>query len=370
MIGPSTPSAVPELREAARYLVSRPLVLAERTPDKFRLIRRHEQQLDRWFTQRFGYRLQVTADAARLFKSTTVAIRRPLRATSKKRPFSLREYVMLSLALAAIATGPDVVSLRDLVHRIRSVAVEAAVALTDTRADRRALVTALRWLIGHGVATEMHDRIEGYTADETADAVLRVRPDRVALLPLPALARATTVDELLDRSGQRVSLRARIRSMLLEEPALYREDLTESEWSELRRRLGNEADIFDEMFGARIESRAEGVVVIDPDSEMTDTRFPSAGTTGHAALLLIERLVEMDRNPVSLSTVVGAVAELAGEHRRYWSNLADDARNLTRNVLGLLRDHRLAEVVNDEVRLLPAAWRYAVDVRHEQISLL
>ena len=370
MIASSLPAAAPELREAARHLAAHPLVLAERNPDEFRLIRRHEQQLDRWFTQRFGYRLQVTADVARLFKSTVVASRRPLRATAKRRPFSLREYTMLALALAAVVAGPNIISLRDLVHRIRSVAAEADIALAETFAERRALITALRWMIDHGVATELHDRIEGYAAADAADAVLRIRPDRVALLPLPVLARASTVDELLDRSDQRVSLRAWIRSKLLEEPVLYREDINEPEWTELRKRLRDEATIFDEMFGARIETRAEGVLAIDPDGEMTDTRFPAAGTSGHAALLLIERLTEMDRNPIPRSAVVGAVAELAREHRRYLSSLADDAEKLTRDVLERLSGHRLVEVVDDEVRLLPAAWRYAVDVKYEQMSLL
>ena len=370
MIASPSPAVAPELREAARHLIAHPLVLAERYPDKFRLIRRHEQQLDRWFTQRFGYRLQVTADAARLFKSTVVASRRPLRATAKRRPFSLREYTMLALALAAVSAGPNIISLRDLVHRIRSAAAEADIALAETFAERRALVTALRWMIGHGVATELHDRVEGYAADDAADAVLRIRPDRVALLPLPALARASTANELLDRSERRISFRAWIRSMLIEEPVLYREEVDEPEWTELRKRLRDEATIFNEMFGARIEARAEGVLVIDPDGEMTDTRFPVAGTSGHAALLLIEQLAEMDRNPIPRNAVVSAVAKLARKHRRYLSSLADDAEKLTRDVLERLIDHRLVDVADNEVRLLPAAWRYAVDVKYEQMSLL
>ena len=366
----SSPAAAPELREAARHLVVHPLVVAERDPEKFRLIRRHEQQLDRWFTQRFGYRLQVTADAARLFKSTVVGSRRPLRATARRRAFSRREYTLLALALAAVAAGPNVISLRDLVHRIRSAAAEAGIVLAETFAERRALVTALRWMIAHGVVSELHNRIAGYVADEGTDAVLSIRPGRVVLLPLPALARASTADELVDWSDQRASFRAWVRSKLLEEPVLYREDISESEWMELRKRIGEEAAIFHEMFGARIEVRAEGVLVVDPDSEMTDTRFPATGTCGHAGLLLIERLVELEKKSIPRIEVVAAVSELAGKYRRYWSNLAEDAASLTRDVLELLTDHRLVEIIDDEVRLLPAAWRYAVDVKYEQSSLL
>ena len=365
--GTADPQRQLDLRAAARHLVTHPLVLAEREPDTFGLIRRHEQTLDRWFTQRFGYRLQVTADTARLFKSTVVARRRPLgTASSQSRPFSVREYTLLSLALAAVAAGPSVISLRDLLGEVRSAATDADVTVTDEPADRRALVTALRWMIRHGVAIEMHDRVERYAADGAADAVLRIRPDRVALLPLPVLARSEAVDEVLDRPDRGLSSRAWMRSFLLEEPVLYRTDLADDEWAELRRRLGEESAIFEEMFGLNIEARAEGVMAIDPEDRLTDSRFPRSGTVGHAALLLIDRLVETDRSPLGRSEFVDAVAVLAAEHRRYWSKLAEDPDRLADEILELLGDHRLAEVDGDVVRLLPAAWRYGVAVEADE----
>ena len=356
-----------DVRAAARHLVAHPLVLAERDPEAFRRIRRHEQTLDRWFTQRFGYRLQVTADTARLFKSAVVARRRPLpTATDQSRPFSQREYTILALTLAAVAAGPDVISLRHLVVEIRSMATDADVVLTAEAADRRALITALRWMIRNGIATEMHDRVDRYITDDSADAVLRIRPDRVALLPLPVLSRSETVDELVDRSDSRRSSRAWMRSVLLEEPVLYRIDLTDREWAELRRRLGEESAIFDEMFGMQVEARAEGVMVIDPDGGLTDSRFPRGGTVGHAALLLIDRLLKMDRMSFERGEVVDAVSGLANEHRRYWSKLANHPDRLADAVLELLQDHRLAEVVEDGVRILPAAWRYSVSIEYEE----
>lgn len=382
-----------DIRTAARHLVRYPLVLAENDPEMLLLIRRHERALDGLFTRRFGYRLQVTADTARLFKSSVVAHRRPLlTATSQGRPFSQREYIMLALALAAVAAGPSVISLRDLIHEVRSAAADADITLTEESTDRRALVTALKWMIQNGIASEMHDQVDRYAADETADAVLSVRPDRVALVPLPALARSETAEQVLDRSDQRLSSRAWMRSVLLEEPVLFRSDLTDSEWSELRQRLGEEAAVFDDMFGLHLESRAEGIMVIDPENELTDSRFPRSGTLGHAALLLIDRLVHQDRTsaevppdsgtdddrdsvnagrvPFARSDVVDVVACLAAEHRRYWSQDADNPERLTGDVLDLLCDHRLAEVDGDVVWLLPPAWRYSVDVQYQQESLL
>ena len=336
-------------------------MLAEFDQDMFLTIRRHEQKLDQWFTQRFGYRLQVTADTARLFKTTVVATRRPLRtATSQSRPFSGREYTMLALTLAAVAAGPNVISLRDLIHEIRSAAIDAEVALTEESADRRALVTALRWMIRHGLAVEMHDRVDRYAADRAADAVLRIRPDRIALLPLPVLARSETVEQVLDRSGQRLSSRAWMRAVLLEEPVLYRTDLADGEWAELRNRLNEESAILGEMFGLELETRAEGVMAIDPEDGLTDSRFPQSATVGHAALLLIDRLAETDRTRVERGSLIEIVSDLAFEHRRFWSKLADNPERLAAEILELLQDHRLAEFDGGAVRLLPAAWRYRV----------
>ncbi|MCY3924880.1 MAG: TIGR02678 family protein [bacterium] len=358
------PQRALDLRAAARRLVTRPLLVTEEYPEVFRLIRRYEEILDRWFTQRFGYRLQVTVDTARLYKTSAVARRRPLRTTTaEQRPFSIREYTMLALALAAVAAGPSVVSLRDLLHKVRSAATDASVTVTDEPADRRALVTALRWLIGHGVAVETHDRVDRYAGDAEADALLKIRPDRVALLPLPALRRADSPQDLEDRPERSTASRQWMRATLLEEPVLYRSDLSYDEWGELRRRLGEESAIFEEMFGVHLEARAEGIAVIDPGDGLTDSRFPRGGTVGHAALLLLDRLIEADTATMPRDALVEEVRSLAAERRRYWSQLAEDPDRLTGEILDLLEDHRLAEVDAGTVRLLPAAWRYRADVQ-------
>lgn len=358
----SSDSVALEVRAACRHLVMQPLVLAERDPEAFRLVRRHEHQLDRWFTQRFGYRLQVTADTARLFKSTYAPRRRHLQtATAQPRALSQRELLMLTLVLAAVAAGPDVISLRDLIPEIRSAAADGEITLTDEPADRRALVVALRWMIQHGLASELHDHIERYVDDDAADAILRIRPDRVALLPLPALARSTSVVELEDRSAEGTSTRAWMRCQLLEEPVLYRSDLDDADWAELRRRVSEEAATFAEMFGVDIEARAEGIALIDPTGVLTDSSFPRGGTVGHAALLLLERMADTPDGPVGRAEVVAIVADLAASHRRYWSQLADDAEQLTDEVLDLLEDHRLVTRHGSLIEVLPAAWRYAVD---------
>ena len=362
-------TAAPELREAARYLIRHPLVIAENNPEMFTLIRRHAQELDQRFSRQFGYRLRVKSNAARLYKTTVVSRRPFITETSNKRPFKPREYVMLALALAALVAGQRVISLKDLLNRMRSAAVEAEVRqIDDSLTDRRAVVTALRWLIKHGVVEEVHMNVERYAGDPLADAILEIHHERANLLPLPALSSSETVGQLLDRSDQRE--RARVRSYLLEEPVVYREDLTETEWRNYRNYRSEMEEIFGEMFGMHIENRSEGMAAIDPDGQLTDVQFPRGGTEPQVALLLITHLAKTGRSEFTRGEIVNTVTGLAGENRKYWSARTEDPEHLADLVIDLLAGHRLAETHGDTVCLRPAAWRYAVEVTYEQTSIL
>ncbi len=356
-----------ELRTCARHLVQRPLTCKEHDPDIFRLIRRHESNLDRWFTQRLGYRLHVDSDTARLFKVGAIAESRPLR-TRTGRDFQQLEYVLLALVLGSTAAGPSVVSLRDLIERVRSAAAEAEVILEDNAATRRALVAVLQWMIEQGLATEMYEGVYAYAGDETADAVLKVRLDRIALLSLPTLVGVADADSLMSRAERRATTRQWMRCRLVEEPVLYRSDLDEAEWSELRRRLGEEERLLDEMFGLVIEARAEGVAAIDPEGSLADRRFPSAGTVGHAALLLLDSLRSGGDTPVEEADLMARIDALAAEHHRHWSKeLVAAPERLMRQVVELLVALRLAEKVPltrgdvpsaTAIRVLPVAGRF------------
>jgi uncharacterized protein (TIGR02678 family) len=252
--------------------------------------------------------------------------------------------VLLALVLGATVAGPDVVSLRDLVERVRSAAIEAGITLEDSPTMRRALVSVLQWMIGRGLAAELHERIEAYAGDESADAVLKIRADRIALLPLPALAGAENAQSLLARAERRSATRQWMRCRLVEEPVLYRSDLSDAEWSELRRRLGEEERLLDEMFGLVLEARAEGIAAIDPSGTLAERRFPTGGTIGHATLLLIARLHEERKRSWYWNDVICVIGELGENHRRRWaSDMVDAPERLARRVTELMLDLRLAE---------------------------
>lgn len=359
----TNPHAANERRAAARHLLLRPLTCSEQHPDEFRLIRRHEAELDRWFTQRLGYRLHIDADTARLFKTGAPPARRPLR-TATGRNLTQLEHTLLALVLAATAAGPSVISLRDLVVEVRSAAAEAAVILTGDSTERRALVAVLRWMIDLGLSTELHDHVDAYASDETTDAVLRMRPDRIALLLIPGVAGSESGAEILQRADRRTAMRQWIRVRLVEEPVLYRQDLSDDEWGEIRRRLGEEERLLDEMFGLVLEARAEGIAAIDPDGSLTDRRFPTGGTLGHAALLALEGLDRTASDAdgwANASTFDAIIVGLITAHSKRWSvDYVEHPDKLARHVVELLVDLRLVEQEGTRLRLLPAAARFVV----------
>jgi uncharacterized protein (TIGR02678 family) len=353
------PQAAIERRMAARHLLAHPLSCVEHDPEVFRFIRRHEEELDRWFTQRLGYRLHLGADAARLFKTGAVPGHRPLRAGSG-RPFHHLEYILLTLAVAATVAGPSIVSLRDLIDLIRSAAAEVDIALAGDVTERRALVTALRWMVEHGLATELYSHVDAYATDEAADAVLKMRPERIAMLAQSVVS--SDADQLLRRADRRDNTRQWLRARLVEDPVVYRDDVSEMEWAELRRRLGDEERYLEEMFGLVLEARAEGVAAIDPRGDLADQPFPAGGTEGHAALLLIGALRARNTEWWPEAEVIQQARHFAEEHVRHWSKeLVGAPERLARRAIDLLVEVRLAERRDDPpgVRLLPAAGRFA-----------
>lgn len=370
------PQRAGELTGAARALLTRPWRTAEADRPLFVLIRRYAEQLDRWFSQRLGYRLVVGTDTARLVKSGHIPEDRPLR-TSTQRPFTAREYTLLALVLAATAAGPDRISLRDLVLQVRSAAADAGITLDGATSERRALVTALRWLVEHGIVRELDRSVTGYETDADADALLEVRNDRMALLPAPALVDAHSAGELLDRAMGDGTGRAALRRRLVEDPVLHADDVAPEDWAEMRRRFGEESRYLEEMFGLVVEARAEGVAAIDIDGGCTDVTFPAGGTTAHASLLLLEALTARHRAGADPAVLDHELQELLERYGRFWRRDVDPD-HLRAEAVGLLAAMALVTVEPDgRVRPRPVAARFApvmavveADDDGEQQSLL
>ena len=153
-----------------------------------------------------------------------------------------------------------------------------------------------------------------------------------------------------------------MRVRLVEDPVLYRDDVNDEEWAELRRRLGEEERQLDEMFGLVLEAHAEGIAMIDPTGVLADRRFPSTGTLGHTALLAISRLMDDDAHAVQISheTFAALISELVS---RAIEALVAGLRRAagtasTRRRGDAVRDTHLAKATHDSLQLLPAAARF------------
>jgi uncharacterized protein (TIGR02678 family) len=277
-------------------------------------------------------------------------------------PAGRRRTALLALVLAATAAGPDRISLRDLVLQVRSAAADAGIALDGATSERRALVTALRWLVDHGMVRELDRSVSGYETDADADALLEVRNDRMALLSAPALVGARSADELLDRAAGEGTGRAALRRRLVEDPALHADDVAPEDWAELRRRFGEESRYCEEMFGLVVEARAEGAAAIDVDGGCTDIPFPAGGTTAHAALLLLDALTARYRDGADPADLDREVRELLHRHGRYWRKDVE-ADTLRGEAVALLTAMAVVTIDADgRVRPRPVAARFAPDV--------
>jgi hypothetical protein len=83
--------------------------------------------------------------------------------------------------------------------RSAAAAAGAGIAHDGATSERRALVTALRWLVEHGMVRELDRSVTGHETDADADALLEPRPVAARFAPVLAVADA-------DDDGEQQSL--------------------------------------------------------------------------------------------------------------------------------------------------------------------
>lgn len=365
-----------ERQRAIRLLLRQPLVTAASHPEEFPLIRRHADELARQFGQVLGYRLTVEPGFARLHKAGLGrdAGRRLERGSGA--PFTPRTYAYLALALAALVTAPEQLLLSEVVTRARAAAAEAGIDLGEPNrvTERRALVAALKQLMAWRVLAEDEGSVDSYAGDDEADALLTIDREIARRLVSGPVSQGATPHDLIEKAADpgEAGPRHRVRRLLIETPVVYVEDMAEEDRDWLRRSQRREQRVLEDFAGLRAEIRAEGVALIDPEQELTDTHFPGTGTIAWAALLLVGKLAA-ELNPVSGTAGVAIPAGrveahlrvLAEEHRGAWSKeLTGSPALLTDAVLDLL--HRMCLIrparPPETGWLLTAAGRYAPEV--------
>ncbi|MEU6562494.1 DUF2398 family protein [Nocardia nova] len=295
------PLTLDSYQRAARTLLANHLV-TRTYPDRIALplIRRWATELRDDLAELLGYRLEVTETTARLFP---VADRldggRPAR-TPGDRVFDRRRYAYLSLALAALGRAGDQITLSELADQVAAYAgrVDGLDLSTERAADRDAFVDAVGWLAARGALTLADGDAGGWASDpEAGEALYDIDRSVVFAIfrPPRALQHLHSVRSLLaddtETGAGRTAAARRVRRMLLELPVVYSETLGAAERSALGSdKLVAEVEL---LTGLRAERRGEGVALIDTSGRFSDLRFPSTGTLGQVALLLIGEIADL-----------------------------------------------------------------------------
>ena len=395
---------VEEVSRGIRLLLAQPLLTTETDEDGFELVRRRRDPMVKWFEYYCGWRLTVEPRLgyARLVKvSDRPDPTRPARRLrSARAPFDRRRYTLLCVVSAELLAGP-VTTIGLLADRVvQASAADAEVRTFDpTRRDERsAYVDVLKWLERTGAVRSVDGATDAYV--DHADAKVLYQVDTTLLVgllaaPVPpsrldpprvddqpyrppdladlvverrygnAVNPAADPDTVVSDTQRNLWLRHSIMRRLMDDPVVYRRDLTPAQLGYLAsptgRRLVQQGV---QQAGCVLEERAEGYLVIDPDGIATDLKFPDDSTHAKvAALHLLDRL-NGSETPVPARDLVLAAEELL-ERFRSWAKayqsdggaerLADDGVAILCAV-GLAQRH-----ADGAVLALPAAARYAVE---------
>ena len=375
-----------QFRAAVRALVAEPLT--DRTSPAFPEIRRHRRELTRFFADELGYRLDATRPhAARLAKLPGPGHQPRGLETRGGRRFDGRRYALVCLVLASAESAGEYTTLQRLFDDVglRASGIDGLGWDGRVAADRRVFIHAVQALQDLGVFERADGDEERFARGEAGgDALYRIDRDRLSLLPTtaqpPSLAAgpADVADEAYPdtEQGRLLRRRHRVTRALVEEPVVYRDDLTDEEIDYLRSQRGRLERLLADRFGLTLEARAEGWVTLDETGELSDLHWPDYGAAETTALRLCdelrarrldaERADHGDRSDRSdewpISEVVAFVRQLSDEYAGYWKKGTDDdagAQRLAEEAIDILVAGRLAARSATGLTARPAAARYA-----------
>lgn len=369
---------------ALQALLMRPLLAAG--DPAFAVVRQHAEALRPWLARELGWPLQVDRECARLYKRPA-----DLADTSRGLPeFNRRRYVLLCLIAAVLERAEAQITLKTLGDRLIDAAADAELAAQgfaftlEKNHERRDLVHVCRWLLGIGVLGRVAGDEEAFV-QQTGDALYDVHRRLLAALLAatrgPSTWPAEQAPEELDarlqsltqefaadgEEGQRTRLRHRLARRLLDDPAVYFDELPEDERAYLANQRGPLATRLADFSGLVPEQRAEGLALIDPTGEITDALLPAEGTEAHVTLLLTQELARRERespgSAVSEVALHAFVRACADEYGRYWRKAAREPgaeRELCGQALDQLDALKLIRREAGAVTARPALLRYAL----------
>jgi uncharacterized protein (TIGR02678 family) len=368
-------------RAALRALLAKPLLVAHADGETLVLVRRHLPELREWLNRETGWRLVADSETARLFKTTPELsdASHPARGHHKE-PFGRRRYVTLCLALSALARADAQTTLGSLADDVLTAAAEPELAASgfaltlDSRADRSDLVAVVRLLLGWGVLSRVAGDEDAYLS-AGADVLYDVRRPVLSVLLSgirgPSVVTATAFEgRLAELTAEPVAesdelrnqaLRRRLTRRLLDNPAVYYDELDEGERAYLLSQRHAITRRIEEATGLISEMRAEGIAMVDPEDELTDVRMPEQRTDGHVTLLVAEYLSQ--REQATLDELHAVVRRAAAAHKSYWRKGVTEPgaeAELLATALEKLTALRLVTVDRPYVRSRPAIARFAL----------
>ncbi|MGH9130013.1 MAG: TIGR02678 family protein [Acidimicrobiales bacterium] len=365
-----------ELRSAVRGLLAEPLV--ERRSPTLALARRHRAELTRWFADELGYRLDASRPGVvRLAKLPGPGHAPRGFATRSGRTFDGRRYALTCLVLAAAEAAGERTTLAALFEdvKVRAAVIEGLEWEPTVGASRRIFIQAVQAAADLGVLERADGDEERFVRGEAGgDALYRVDRERLSLLPTapqpPSLAASpaeVATESYPDtEDGRARRRRHRVTRAMVEEPVVYREDLSREEVEYLRLQRGRLERVLADKVGLSLEVRAEGWVAVDTAGELSDLRWPDYGAAETTALRLCDELRarkgrgEPARWPAD--EVTRFVKGLAVEYAGYWRQGTDTvagAEVLAGQAVAILVAARLCLRHAEGIEALPGAARFA-----------
>jgi uncharacterized protein (TIGR02678 family) len=393
---------VAERQEVAlgiRTLLARPLVTERGDADAFDLIRRRQQPIASWFDYYCGWTVAVERRQGhiRLLKvrPDPDGSRPARRLRSGRAPFDRRRYTLLCVVAAELLSGP-VTTIGLLADRVvQASAADPVVAAFDTasRAERMAYVDVLRLLESFGVLLVVDGTTESFVDSSEAKVLYRVNstllmrllaaPNGPSRAAVPADEVALRFDELLAglvaerRYGaapdgtpapggvsevqRNLWLRHSVLRRLFDDPVLYRDELSEAEHAYVASPTGRQIiRRAAEQAGFVLEERAEGYLLVDPESVATDSKFPDDSSHAKvAALRLLDAITPAGTAPEQLLAAAETLLRGSpGWAKAYQSD--GGAARLVADAVAVLCEFGLARKVGALVAAAPAAARYRV----------
>lgn len=304
------PHQLPELQRAARALLRRPLV-TRRQGEDFHLILKWEAVLRNEFSQKLGYRFDVSRSAARLLRrpATLSASRGANLATG--RVLSRWGYVYLCLTLAALEHPGHQVLASELLIRITQIARgDERLRLDATEyVQRRAFRDAVRYLEELGVLTVCDGDVESLVND--GQVLWDIDRDAAAMCMVAApsvLRSVSSVEDFIveavptDSDGRSRRARHLLNRRVIDQPVVLLGDLTEDEAELAWRNRRREAENISRLTGCEIELRREGIALIDhPVQPIGQSSFPASDSVAHAAMLWLSALLDTVRRVASVT---------------------------------------------------------------------